>query len=244
MARGSARTWCCGQQVRHRLRCWRRWSSRRIRGISRDHRNPSEHLRFGRVRRRGRRHSGDRGRRRKPGVYAVRQGPVLLENLRRVMNGRTASRLVPQHRFTGCSTLATAARLANRARRVFIEGAGCGLENGHRSPLRRALRSGAACTAAERRPAEYMRHYAYVRSVCTIFCELFFIEPGSRRRERVAGWGRFRGLTVFLRRTETAESSGDLALDSAFSCQKRVVNANRTARGEPGVMLVLLCALG
>ena len=30
---------------------------------------------------------------------------------------------------------------------------------------------------------------------------------------------------------------------SPFSCQKRVVNANRTARGEPGVMFVLLCAL-
>ena len=30
---------------------------------------------------------------------------------------------------------------------------------------------------------------------------------------------------------------------SVFSCQKRVVTATRTARGEPGVMLVLLCAL-
>ena len=43
---------------------------------------------------------------------------------------------------------------------------------------------------------------------------------------------------------DDAAPGGHLPLGAAWSSQKRVVTANRIARGEPGVMLVLLCALG
>ena len=180
MACVSAPTWCCGRQVRHRPRCWRRWSSRRI---PRDFSRPPQPFRAFPIRPcsspgtpalRGIRPTP------KAGVYAVRQGPVLLENLRRVMNGRPPRDFVPQHRFMKLLNTGDG-RAIGEWRDVSLRGQlGVAAENGHRPPLRRALPNDARLTPVSR-PAEHMRHYAYVRRLCKILLRAFFTVPGSGR---------------------------------------------------------------